>query len=206
MRVDGMKRRAGSKGTAPGLRIFIALLVMIALACGCHPKPRAAMYLAPDEKGPAGYKAAAGAGVIENGHMKVAARQVRKGEEGSALLARLLEENFIIIDLVIQNTSDRTIIYKPNLTSLTNDAMDFLRPLDYTDLYDLGDFDALDEIRGRFYDLDVTLRPGQRSSRLLIFRPVSKNAKKAVLNIDDLYLGTDTLRLTFPFSFKAHTL
>ncbi|MBW7956898.1 MAG: hypothetical protein H3C68_03285 [Deltaproteobacteria bacterium] len=200
-----IKDREGKIKTA-GFRMMAFLLVLLAVAYGCHPRPRAAMYLAPDEKGPMDYKAVAGAGIIENGYMKVAARQVRKGEEGSALLARLLEENFIIIDLVIQNTSEKTIIYKPNLTSLTNDAMDFLRPLDYTDLYDFGEFDALDEIRGRFYDLDVTLKPGQRSSRLLIFRPVSKNAKKAALNIDDFYLGTDTLRLTFPFSFKARTL
>ncbi|MBE7414234.1 MAG: hypothetical protein HS130_02955 [Deltaproteobacteria bacterium] len=80
----------------------------------------------------------AGAGIIENGQMKVAARQVRKGEEGSASL-RGCQENFIIIDLVIRNTSDKSIIYKPNLTSLTNDAMDFLGPLDYTDLYDFED-------------------------------------------------------------------
>lgn len=184
-----------------GYSVLAVLLVLLA-AYGCHPKPRAAMYLAPDEKGPSDYKAVAGAGIIENSFIKIAARQVRTGEESSTLLAGLLERKFIIIDLAIENTSEKTIIYKPNLTSLTNDAMDFMRPLDYTDLYDFGDMDALDEIRGRFYDLDVTLRPGQRSSRLLIFRPVSKNAKKAALNIDDLYLGTDTLRLTLPFSFR----
>lgn len=192
---------AGEKGFS-GLRVITLLIVAIAFACGCHPRPGAAVYLMPDERGPAGYKAEAGAGIIENGFLKVAARQVRKGEESPALLAKLLESNYIIMHLVIENTSEKTIIYKPNLTSLTNDAMDFLRPLDYTDLYEFDNADALDEISGRFYDLDVTLGPGQRSSRLLIFRPVSRNAKKAALNIDDLYLGTDTLRFTLPFSFR----
>ncbi len=181
----------------------VALILSIfAAAYGCTPKPKAG-YLVPDSKGPAGYEAIAGSGVIQNESMRLAASQVRKGEETASLLAFLLEKDYVIMNLSIENLSDKDIIYKPNLTAIDNDAYDFLRPLDYTDLYDFGDMKGLDAIRHRFYDLDSTLKPGQQVKKLLIFRPLSKNVKKAVLRIDDLYIGTDYTRVLMPFVFKT---
>lgn len=181
----------------------IALIIFIlAIAYGCKPAPKMG-YLVPDAKGPKGYEVVAGSGVVSNEFVRLSASQVRKGEEREPLLASLLEKNYIIINLSIENLSDKTVIYKPHLTAIDNDAFDFMRPLDYTDMYDFGDMEGLDAVRHRFYDLDVTLRPGQQSKRLLIFRPLSKNVKKAVLRIDDLYVGTDYIKVAFPFVFKA---
>jgi len=178
------------------------IFAVLAAAYGCTPTPKTG-YLVPDTRGPKGYEVVAGAGVVENEFARLSASQVRKGEETSPLLASLLEKNYIIMNLSIENLSDRDLIYKPNLTAIDNDAFDFIRPLDYTDIYGLGDMEGLEAIRHRFYDLDTTLRPGQQSKKLLIFRPLSKNVKKAVLRIDDLYIGTDYIRVTIPFVFKA---
>jgi len=180
---------------------FLIMLLAVIMAAGCQPKPRVG-YLAPEAIGPKGYQVDAGSGVIDTSFIRMSARQVKKGEETSKLLSALVEKGYILIALSIENTSGKTVIYKPNLTVLTNDAFDFLRPLDYTDLYSLDDMEGLEEIKGRFYDLDVTLRPGQRTAKLLIFRALSKNVKKINLQIDDLYVGTEPIRLTFPFYFK----
>ena len=184
------------------LRHTALIIAIFAAAYGCQPKPKVG-YLVPDSRGPAGYEAVDGSGVVKNESFRISARQVKKGEEKAAMLASLLEKDYIIIDLSIENLSSKDVIYKPNLTAIDNDAFDFIRPLDYTDMYDLGDMEGLEAIRHRFYDLDTTLRPGQQSKKLLIFRPLSKNVKKAVLRIDDLYVGTDYKRVTIPFVFKA---
>ena len=183
------------------LKNIILIFAIFAAAYGCKPTPKVG-YFIPDSKGPKGYEVVAGSGVVENEFVRMTASQVRKNEETASLLSSLLEKNYIIIDLSIENLSDKTVIFKPNLTAINNDAYDFLRPLDYTDMYDFKDMEGLEAIKNRFYDLDTMLKPGQKSKKLLVFRPLSKNVKKAVLQIDDLYIGTDYIKITFPFVFK----
>ncbi|MBI2400851.1 MAG: hypothetical protein HYV23_07345, partial [Deltaproteobacteria bacterium] len=180
-------------------RILLLLLAAVLLT-SCQPKPRLA-YLVPEAQGFPGYKARGAESVYENKDLSASARQVRKGEISNPFLASLLEKDFVVISMTIENRSESKAIYKPNYTALTN-AVDYLKPLDYTDLYEL-DSEAADSLKGRFYDLDIVIPPGRSSTGLLIFTPVSKEAKKAAVQITEFYVGTETMNFTLPFQMKA---
>lgn len=97
-------------------------------------------------------------------------------------------------------------MYNTSYTVLTSDALDYKKPLDFTDLYDItGGTGRLASLKGKFYDLNTTIAPGERTSRLLIFRPLSEEAEDAEVVIKDLYIGTKTRDLSFPFTFKNGT-
>lgn len=179
---------------------ILFLLLAAALLTSCQPKPKLA-YLVPEAQGLAGYRAKGSESVFENKTFVASARQVRKGEVSNPFLASLLEKDFVIISMTIENRSESKAIYKPNYTALVN-AVDYLKPLDYTDLYELGE-EAADSLKGRFYDLDAVIPPGGRSTGLLIFTPVSKEAKKAAVQIREFYVGTETMTFTLPFQMKA---
>ncbi|OGP14205.1 MAG: hypothetical protein A2052_01565 [Deltaproteobacteria bacterium GWA2_54_12] len=180
-------------------RILFLLLAAVLLT-SCHPKPKLA-YLVPDTQGLAGYKARGSESIFENKALLASARQVRKGEVSNPFLASLLEKDFVIISMKIENRSVSKAIYKPNYTALVN-AVDYLKPLDYTDLYEL-DGEAADSLKGKFYDLDTTIPPGGSVAGLLIFTPVSKEAKKAAVQINEFYIGTQTMTFSLPFQLKA---
>lgn len=179
---------------------ILFLLFAAVLLTSCHPKPKLA-YLVPDIQGFPGYKARGSESVFENKALFASARQVRKGEASNPFLASLLEKDFVVISMTIENRSASKAIYKPNYTALTN-AVDYLKPLDYTDLYEL-DGEAADSLKGKFYDLDTVIPPGKSSTGLLIFTPVSKEAKKAAVQVNEFYVGTETMTFTLPFQLKA---
>jgi hypothetical protein len=179
---------------------ILFLFLTVAMLTSCHPKPKLA-YLVPDTQGPAGYKARGSESVFENKALLASAKQVRKNEISNPFLASLLEKDFVVISMTIENRSALKAIYKPNYTALIN-AIDYLKPLDYTDLYELGG-EAADTLKGKFYDLDTVIPPGRSSTGLLIFTPVSKEAKKAAVRISDLYVGTETLTFSLPFKMTA---
>ncbi len=169
------------------------------------PKPKTALRLQPAEKGPEGYLKTGLEGVFQNKSLRVAASIIKDTEGGPGLIGELLGKKYVVIRLDIENRSSAKVIYNPTHTVLTNDALDYRKPLDYTDLYDIKGSSGereLAQLRGRFYDLTVTLLPGERSSRLLIFEPMSKGVKKAELSIKEIYIGTDTIRVSFPFEAK----
>lgn len=175
----------------------IAALVLL----GCHPTPKTG-FLAPDANGAAGYRAQGPEGVFENGAVRLSARQMKPTEEAPALIARLLKEGYMVIVLSIENRSRAEMIYKPNYTALTNDKLDYKKPLDYTDLYEI-DQDGVDSLKGLYYDLDLTLSPGEKASRALIFGPLTEGYEKVSLEISDLYVGTRPASMKLPFTVKA---
>lgn len=148
-------------------------------------------------------------GVFENGSIRVAVRHVKASDcEGSPLLKSLSDKKYVILSVGIENKSKLKAIYNPSMTVLTDDSMDYKKPLDYTDLYDAaignsGLESGLSAMKGRIYDLALTLKPGEKTTRFLIFEPLSKNAGRADLAINEIYLGTDTVNLRFPFLFKS---
>lgn len=175
---------------------FVSLLLT-----SCQPKPKV-VYLVPDANGTPGYSAKGADGVYENKAFVAAARQVRKNDVSDPLLSSLLEKDFVILSMTIENRSDSKVIYKPNYTALVN-KVDYLKPLDYTDIYEI-DWDAADRLRGRFFDLDVMLPPGGKATGLLIFRPISKDAWTAVLEVREFYIGTNTTAFSLPFKMKSN--
>lgn len=182
------------------IRKLAAAALAAAAIAGCQGEPGAGR-LVPDDIGLPGHSVAGGAAVYDSASVKVAARQVPKGEETGKLLRALSEKDYVLVELAIENTSGKTVIFKPNHASLRGED-DFLRPLDYTDLYVMGDMEGLEEIKGSFYDLDVTLMPGDKASRLLIFKPLAKGMKRASIEINELYIGTEAVKLALPFSLR----
>lgn len=181
-------------------RLFIILLAALFIS-SCNGEPRLS-YLVPDAAVYPGYSTRGAEGVLVDKSFTATARQVRK-EDAAHLpfLSSLLEKEFVVLSMTLENRSGQTIIYKPNYTALVN-KVDYLRALDYTDLYEI-DWDGAETLKGRFYDLDVTLAPGGKSTGLLIFRPVSKDAKSAALEVRELYIGTSTTAFSLPFKFKS---
>lgn len=182
------------------LRFLALIFLAAALLPSCQPKPKLA-YLVPDSPGLAGYKARGAESVYENKALRASARQVRKGEVSDEFLASLLEKDFMVISMTLENRSATKAIYKPNYTALVN-TVDYLKPLDYTDLYELGG-EAVDGLKGKFFDLDAVIAPGGRTTGLLIFTPVSKEAKKAAVEVREFYVGTETTTFMLPFQLKA---
>lgn len=178
------------------LLLFAALLLP-----SCQPKPRAA-YLAADSSMP-GQRPGASEAVFENSAVSVSARQVRKGE-ADGFLSALLDKDFTVIAMRIENRSAMRAIYKPNYTVLVN-SVDYLKPLDYTDLYEFGG-DAADSLKGKFFDLDSVILPGGSAAGLLIFTPLSRDAKKAALEVREYYVGAETISFTLPFQMKESPL
>jgi len=165
-----------------------------------------------DEKGIRGYHSEAGAGTLENKDYRISVKQVRAGDEpGSPVVVKdLIEKGYVVLRLAIENRSDEKMTFNPVHTALTTDAFDYKKPLEYTDFYELssGKNDRArereaGEMKGRFYDLTLTINAGEKTSRLLIFPPLSGNSEKADLLIKDLYVGTGTRELYFPFLLEA---
>ncbi|MEK7680284.1 MAG: hypothetical protein AAB356_08835, partial [Deltaproteobacteria bacterium] len=170
-----------------------------------------------DDKGSEGYSRKAEQGVFENKSIRVAVKKIGDSDEGFAqeVIALLLKKDYLIFRMEIENTSRHRVIYNPSFTTFTGDDMSHSAPIDYTDLYDMaegiwekeekdGDRKAfsMKGLKGLFYDLSTTIPPGGKTSKLLIFKPVSKDCKKAALTLSEFYIGTDTIRVVFPFVFK----
>ncbi len=147
--------------------------------------------------------------VFKNDSLRVTVRRIKPSDsEGSTLIKNLSDKKYIILKVGIENNSKFSVIYNPSLTALTDDGLDFLRPLDYTDLYDLTVADSglesgLEDMTGKFYDIVLTLQPGEKSTRLIIFEPLSKNTSSAELDMEEIYIGTRTINLRFPFVLKT---
>jgi hypothetical protein len=82
--------------------------------------------------------------------------------------------------------------------------------MDYTDLYGVvrgreegnSPESELRGLKGLYYDLTTTIPPGSTTSKLLIFPPLSERGKRARLRIKELYIGTDAISISFPFSMR----
>ena len=148
---------------------------------------------------------------MENKNMKVTVHQLRSCCAGKkrTFINELFERDFVLVQMTIKNKSKKRITYNPSHTYLLAGKMDYKKPLNYTDLYDIlsmKDDGVLPEIklsklRGRYYDLNTSVAPGGRVSKVLIFRKLTKNSNKskAILKMQELYIGTKTRSMTYLF-------
>ncbi|MFQ5736583.1 MAG: hypothetical protein ACE5GY_06930 [Thermodesulfobacteriota bacterium] len=190
----------------PRRALPLLLLCMTVLASCAHvprgPKEQGYLYPAPDAG--KGNRSVGSEAIFENDSVRMAIRQMRKDEPAGVFIAGLLDRDYVIFRLSIENRGAEKIIYNPSYTVLTNGSLDYRKPLDFTDLYDIaGGTEKLRALRGRFYDVNVTVAPGTRTSRMLIFRPFSEGAQDAELAIKEIYIGTGTERMAFRFVMKA---
>ena len=194
------------------LAVFSLFLVLF-INHGCSTTPEGPKYLWPDESGHPGYLIIQGAGVFEDERIRVSVRPVVPGDGtiNKTLFKELLDENYIILDMTIENRSEEKIMFNPSHTSLMDNQLEYRKPINYTDLFTIvrkkekerPPEKILTGLRGTYYDLNETVPPGKKTKKLLLFHPLSERGKSAVLKIKELYIGTDTISLVFPLRMRG---
>lgn len=200
------------------LKILLIAATLLSAAASCSSPPKLPMASElkpspPDEDLP-GYSTASDEGVYDNAAMRISASHLKsvdgvyaKGESG--FITSLIEGDYVLIRLTIENkSSGAKVIFNPAYVALMDNAANYKKPLDYTDLYDIvKDKDetgrTLTGIKGRMFDLTTTIAPGAKTSKLLIFNPFMEDASKAELVIKNIYIGKDTVNVMFPFGVKT---
>lgn len=162
------------------------------------------------------YEEAIQSATFENDLMRATIRPVRSfdGKRVPLLLKQLLNLQFLMVELTIENNSESLIIYNPAHTAILAGKMDYKKPLDYAGLYYVirgvkgkGTEEArLRKIKGTFHDLNTRVKPGMTISKYLIFKPLDHDTLtgNAILKINELYIGTKAIALTFPLKV-VHT-
>ncbi len=157
------------------------------------------------------YSLVGGRLIKEDKDMKVTMHQLRSCcmSKKPNLLNDLFEKNYVLMQLTIKNKSKKRITYNPSHTYLLAGKMDYKKPLNYTDLYDIVSREddgvvpevKLSRLRGKYYDLNTSVAPGGRVSKILIFRKLTKNSKKskAILKLNEIYIGTKTNSVSYLF-------
>lgn len=208
-------KAAEKTAATPLAPVFFCLLLL--LSYGCASTDPGPLLLHPAGKTAEGYTQEADEWVYSDKDVQVRVSHVSKGtgtllvsEGAKILIDELHERGYLLLKMDIRNGSKAKVIYNPALTALKDNSLGYKKPLDYTDLYDLTSGDdgltGLSGFKGVFYDLSLTLEPGERTSGLLAFRPLGKKTRKAELVIKNLYVGKDILNMRFPFVLKPGPL
>ncbi len=197
----------------PGARMLSTLHCLILLVSyGCSSTQGERVILHPAKYRVEGYTRSADQWVFKNGNVNMRVFHARPDVGGpdareSILVDELNERGYLLLRVVIRNDSDFDIIYNPALTIFKDGTLGYKKPLDYTGLYDLFAKDAargeLKDYSKLFYDMSATIRPGERSSKLLAFKPIDKGARKGKLVIKNLYVDKDIIDVSFPFVLEV---
>ncbi|MCK4739083.1 MAG: hypothetical protein KAT46_03965 [Deltaproteobacteria bacterium] len=191
--------------------ILLIIFALIQGGCGGNKKkePLGLYLLKPVPVKNLGLKTKNKKLIFENKEVKVSLKQKLSAgnSKGSGFFAVLLKARFILVEMTIESKKKKKIIYNPIHTYLLAGSLDYKKPLDYPDLYMIASSVAggsppeaiLNSIRGLYYDLNTNLKPGEKKTKYLIFRPFSEKNTKALIVMKEFYVGTDTLALTFPF-------
>lgn len=193
--------------------LIVPLLLLVSAGCA-GKKEYGYIELVPPEKAAtpermkAGYVLKGDEWTFNHKLIAVTVAHLNKGKQtGLAMIDELVMNNYIVLRMEIENKSPLgKVLFNPSLTVLTDDSNDFRKPLDYTDLYELitsadmpNSQARLKEAKDSFYDMTTTVKPGGKVAKLLVFSPLEKHATKIDLAIKDIYIGTNSLRLSFPF-------
>ena len=190
--------------------LFLAFFLFLSGCAASGP-----LYLYPEKHRATGYHQSGERSVFENVSVKISLERIKglSEREKNPVIQKLLDENFVLLGMDIENRSGHKIIYTPSHTSLITGAMGYEKPVDYTELYYIlrgkGEEAAAEtqiaSLRGKFYDSNTQVFPGEKVSKILIFKPLEKDTTggSATLTIKELYVGTDTIDLAFPFSVRA---
>jgi predicted small lipoprotein YifL len=196
-----------------------ALLFVAALALGsCATPQKGPLTLYPDEKALKEAKAYSmdnGGIVFADKSIRLALRLVKgAGQEAGVVkqgITKAVGDEATIFLLSIENSSKTNVLLNPVQTTLHYDTGSIDRPMGYPDLYerlargrgegeDMAIEEELKEVKDEFYDLPMTIAPGDKVERLLLFHPVPPDSKKATLMIRDIYIGRHTVDAEFPLA------
>ncbi len=194
-----------SKQTIRLILVFLPLLI----AAGCIPKYTGPLLFYPEKTESKDYSIKDKSLIFENKDVKITVKQITSGEESSSfVIDDLLGMNFVLIRMEINNLNKkRKILFNPALTSLRDNKGGYRKPLDYTDLYqrsqtEKGFPEDLSDTAKVLYDLTAEVPGGITRSRILVFDQIEEGADRAELVIKNLYIGRESINLTFPFILK----
>lgn len=185
--------------------VLIAIAVFIS---SCASDPRGPTYLIPKAVTAKGYKALGDRATFEKDGLVISINVLKPEDEiVNKTFKELKDKHFIFMELTFMNKSDKLVVYNSSFTSLRGAKFDYRKPLNYTDLYTivLGmDYDIkkekdLKKLNGKFYDHATRIAPKTTTKRYLIFAPNAKETYQAVLVMGEIYIGVNTLSVTFPF-------
>ncbi|MFZ3073395.1 MAG: hypothetical protein WA162_09140 [Thermodesulfobacteriota bacterium] len=182
--------------------LFMAILAILTVACSTAKTSNHAVFQLTNSPATA---------VYEKDSIKIAIYSAVGADiAGNALLEKLLSRGYILLRMDIENKSTKKLAFNPAMSHLLAGAMDYKKPLDYPDLYQMlstSDSSAtpdaeLRSIKGRFYDTNTVLKAGEKTSKLLIFLPLDPGSKNAMFTMHELYVGTEVVTVAFPFVVK----
>jgi hypothetical protein len=109
-------------------------------------------HLYPKEAGAPGYSVTQGAGVFESKPIKITVRPLRPWENatGSALIEELLEKNYVILEMAIENRSREKILYNTAHASLMDNEMEGKDPLQHGTRLSNGQRNGIQETDGLY--------------------------------------------------------
>ena len=188
--------------------LFLSLTLV---ACGGPKKPKPHLYLQPMNIKTAGYTLLnSDTFVFEEKSVRLTLKTLRTPfKSDAALIKALIQDGYLVISMEIVNkTADEKMIFNPSMTTLMSNILGLRKPLEYTSLYQVAMAKEMErtlnrELKGAFYDSNETIRAGKTTSKLLIFMPFDTFTTKARLTIQEFYIGTDTISLSFPFKMTT---
>ncbi len=188
--------------------LLFAILI-VAFGCAGKSAPKGPKFLFPKSARGAIYAEIGQTVVYETEDARLSLTVLTdKREIDSPFIGRLLDSGYIVFRMRITNRSGiKKVIYNPSHTALMDNRMGYKKPLDYTALYEIAmrsgeELKIRKELTGKFIDLNENVGPGKSSSKFLLFPPLSDGATSAKLMMKLIYIGTDTVSLTFPYYYK----
>ena len=187
------------------LKSSFAIAAILACLWGCASTPEEPVFLVAAETGPEGYTIKDGAWSFETKQIRASGKPLRPEElaDEPDVIGILAAKNYIVVRMEIENISPSKLIFNPAYVTLMTDADDYKKTLDYTDIYTIlagGEQEGGTNptLKQPIYDLTLTLGPGDKVSRLLIFSPVDVDAESASLMINNIYVGKSDISITVP--------
>ncbi|MFQ5329672.1 MAG: hypothetical protein ACE5D4_06770 [Thermodesulfobacteriota bacterium] len=193
------------------LPCWILCLALVIVGCGgCGAKHGELEILSPSPTPLPSYSVSRHSTIFADDSLRVVVTPLSRyrSHNQPSLVKAILNSGHTVFSISLDNLSDSKIIYNPSFSHIVDNRLGYKRPLDYTDLYfivrEMEHGEAqMGKMRGRFYDLAETVQPGKRVEKLLIFPPLEENSTKAALTMEEVYVGTETMKLTFSFALAS---
>jgi hypothetical protein len=135
----------------------------------------------------------------------VAEELARSGEPNPFGRDEAATGKFLFVRLRFENRSTKSLVFNPMLATLASEGGTPIVPVENADLVAFADenlavAEALARVFRRLsFDLTATVAAGGTLERYLVF-PAPKEARKEIaLRLDDLWLGSSSFDLLFPF-------
>lgn len=189
---------------------------VLSVLCACAPPAlRGPLLLHPLPPDREGYALAQGALVFSGPEFTVAARPwdyrlvareiAASGEPSPFGADEEAAGRFLFVRLRLENRSTRTLVFNPMRAALLRPGEAPIVPLENSDLFAfVGEELPGAEARARCFrrlsfDGTATVRALTMTERLLVFPAPEETGKELTLAIDDLWLGSASFDLRFPF-------